>query len=98
MSAEQFVEDGAEAVDIRRDGDLVRMSRRLLGRHIAGGTEHRAAQRQFAVAFNAPREPEIRDRRLAARIEEDITRLQIAMENAALMRVVDGARNFCNDE
>ena len=73
---------------------MIRVTESVLGRHITGGTEHRAAQRQFAVAFNAPREPEIRDRRLAVRIEEDITRLQIAMENAALMRVVDGARDL----
>ena len=88
---EQFIENRAQAVDVRGGGDGLRAAGGLLGWHVVRRAQHRAAQGQVEAAFDALGQAEVADERLALRVEEDVSRLQIAVQHAALMRVMDGA-------
>src|SRR5436190_10839090 len=52
---------------------------------------------ETAVAFQSASESKIRDMRLVLGIEKDIRRLEVAMQDAALMRVMNGARHLHDD-
>lgn len=67
------------------------------GREILGGAGDEAGvgEREMLDAFmHGAGEPEIRDARFAIRREEDIARLQIAMDDAGLVGVGDGDGNL----
>ena len=95
-AANQFLQQDAERPDVApRVG---RRSAELLGRHgmrrpprVSGFGHPRAA------AVRAPRQPEIHDLDPAARRQEHVRRLQIAVDDAALVGVRDGADDLHRD-
>jgi hypothetical protein len=87
-AGEQGVEDGAEAVDVAGGGHRAAPARGLLGRHVGRRPQDRPALRQLAVAADPPGQPEVADVGLAVVIDQDVGRLEVAVEDAALMRVV----------
>ena len=89
-ACQQGVEDRAQAVDVGRRRERAPGTGRLLGRHVRGGPHRRARLRQLAVALDALGQPEVGDVRLAVLVQQDIGRLQVAMENAALVGMVNG--------
>ena len=66
-------------------------------RHVAGRPEHRAGQRQVQAALDTFGQTKIGHMRFTLRIEKDVGRLQIAMKDAPLMRVVNGAGGLSHD-
>ena len=83
---ERLVEDGAQAVEVRARRD--RSSRQLLGRHRVEGPDHRSDRGQpLGRGGQAVGDAEIDQARAAVRGEQDIARLHVAVDHAALMGV-----------
>ncbi len=87
---EQLVEHRPQPVNVDRGGDLAAMTRHLLGCHVRGSAEDEAGVRQAAVVLDALGQPEIGDVGLVVFIEQDVRGLQVAMQDAAQVCVVDG--------
>ena len=88
---QELVQDGPEAVDVGRRPDLLAMPPGLLGGHVAGRPQDRPRLRQAAVLPDAPGQAEVGHVRLPLGIEQDIGRLQVAVQVAVPVRVVDRA-------
>ena len=73
---------------------MLRLAPRLFGRHVAGRAQHRHGARERAVLLHQPGQPEVGEMRFALRVEQHVARLDVAMQNAALMRVVNGPRQL----
>jgi hypothetical protein len=58
------------------------------GGHVGRGAEDRARLGELAVALDAPRQPEVGDVCLALLVEQDVGRLQVAVEDAAHVRMM----------
>ena len=65
---------------------------RLFGRHVAGGAQDRAGARLVRVGLHLLGQAEVGDLGLIVLVEQDVGRLQIAMDDAACVGVMDGAR------
>src|SRR5581483_3971385 len=89
---ERLVEEPAQAPDVARHGRS--LAARLLGREIRRRPEERPRARQALRVRDLLREPEVDELGLALLVEEDVLRLQVAVEKATLVRVVDGAREL----
>ncbi len=77
---QQFIEDHAEAVEVRLRPDLVHPTHGLLRRHVGGRAHDLAGQCGPHVV--AAGQAEVHDDRLAASRDEDVGRLQIAVNDA----------------
>ena len=64
---------------------------RLLRGHVAGRADDCAGVREIAVAFDALGQAEVGDVRRAVGVEQDVAGLEVAVQDAALVGVVDGA-------
>ena len=65
----------------------------LLGAHVADRADHLARHRlhrRLQLGLRRAREPEVEHLGLARFGDEDVGRLQIAVDDAALVRVLDG--------
>ncbi len=130
-SREHLVQDGAEGVNVGRHTDAMRLTGRLLRRHVAGRADDLAAERAAAVPIEPFGQTEIGDLREEIRqpkseigrqrevgsaktngmglrewglwfcfglrtsalrfsLQQDIRRLEVAMDNAVLMGEVHG--------
>ena len=89
-AGQEGVEDRPQAVDVagRRHGPAP--ARGLLGRHVGRRAHDRAAVGQLAVALDPLGQAEIGHVGLALLVEQDVGRLEIAVQDAPLVRVVDG--------
>ena len=92
--AQHSIEKNTECVDVarRRRG----LSRRLLGRHVAGGADHRPSRRQ-RIRVSDSGDPEIADLRASLIVEENVCRLQIAMDHAARVGMGESGRDVLGD-
>ena len=90
-AGEQGVEHGAQAVDVGRRGDLAPRAGDLLGRHVRRRAQDQAGLRDPAVVLEAAGQAEVGDVGPALAVEQDVGRLQVAVEDAAQVGVVDGA-------
>ena len=97
MTSEQLIEDGAEPVNIGRARELRDVSGGLLGRDVTRGSQDVAGLRDRAFRFHQARQPEVGQMRFALDVEQNISRLDIAMNDSALMRVVRGAGEARDD-
>ena len=68
-----------------------RLARRLLGRHVAGRADDGGGRRQIPLARQPLGQAEVGHVRLAGAVEQDVGRLEVAVEDAALVGVVHGA-------
>ena len=66
----------------------------LFRRHVTRRAQHVHRASDSAFRFHQPRQPEIGEMRFAFGIEENVARLNVAMQDAVLMRVVHSARKF----
>jgi hypothetical protein len=88
------VENHPERVDVaRRRGGL---SRRLLRRHVRGRPDQRAGLGERVHAGHS-RDPEVRDLGSAFLVEEDVGRLEVAMDQAAVVRVRETGGDLARD-
>ena len=90
-AGQALVEDGAEAVNVGGGAQLLDAPGGLLGGHVARRAEDGAGARLLAVVVQPLGQAEVGDVRLVVLVDEDVRRLQIAVQDAVLVGVVDGA-------
>jgi hypothetical protein len=83
-----------ERVDVARGRD--RLPGRLLGRHVRRSPDERAGVRQ-RVRTRHPGDAEVRDLRPPFFVEDDVRRLEVAMDESALVRVREPGGNLGRD-
>src|SRR5262245_33019337 len=87
---EHVIKHGAQGVHIDRWIAASCFTERLFGRHVARRAEARLAERNRWIAGHSPTQAEIRDFGIAVRGEEDVARLEVAMDDAFFVRCVCG--------
>ncbi len=88
-AGEQSVQRRAQGVHVGRRPDLASLAAGLLRRHVAGRAHDLARAGQPAVALDLLRQPEVGDPRVALLVEQDVARLQVAVNHAALVGILD---------
>ena len=89
-SRQAFIQDRPERIDVRRRSNRVFVAPRLLRCHVAGRAQRGARQRQPEAAVLLPRQTKVGHFRRTVGGQQDIGRLEIAVNDAALMRGFDG--------
>ena len=87
--AEQLEEDHAEAVDVAPLVGLVAPAAGLLGAHVGRGADDRPVACQVRVEVGPPRQSEVGQVGTAMVVDDDVVRLQVAMEDLLPVRVVE---------
>ena len=97
VADEHFVHHAAERVDIRSRVELA-LAHRLLGAHVCRRAETHPCLGHSAAAGLArgQRNAEVRDHRVPA-VQQDVLRLDVAMDHAVLVRVLQGIGYFAGD-
>ena len=78
-----------QGIHVGRRPDLAAIARGLLGRHVAGRPHDLAGAGQAAVALELLRQAEVGHARVAVPVEQDIGRLEVAVDHAVLVGVLD---------
>ena len=94
LTGEHLIKNCAERVNIGCCGQLFGPTRGLLGRHVARCPENIERIRDRAFLFDQTRQSEVGQMWFAILIEQNISRLDVAMQNAALVRELDRSRDF----
>ena len=90
-SRQQFVKNHSQRIDIAARVEIERIGQRLLGTHVCQGPDQLpdvGLQRRPRVTVGRSRDTEIQNLGLAGIIDQDVARFEIAVNQAALMRVV----------
>src|SRR5437667_12768282 len=90
---QQIVENRAQSIYIAVPAHLAALRTGLFRRHEVRRTEHLAGYGHTCVTIEPLGQSKVRDARLIARVHQDVRWLEIAMQVALLMRVVDGFSN-----
>ena len=94
-TGEKLIQNRAHSIDIGRAGrGRAFRAARLFRRDVTRRAHELRRARHRALGFDQPGQAEIGQMRLAFMVEQDVSRLDVAMEDAALMRVVHAARHF----
>ena len=93
LAGQQFIKHRAQAIDIRARRQTA-ATFRLLGRDVGRRSEDGECASDPGVALDQLGETEVTEQRLAASIEQHVARLDVAMQDAALMRVMHRAREL----
>ncbi len=93
-TGEHLVENRAQAVDVARRAEFAAGAGGLLGGHVGRRAENRAREREVRLGLDPFGQAEIRNMRPSVGIDQNIRGLQIAMQNAALVRVMDSSRDW----
>src|SRR5436309_10972913 len=91
---EALIRDDAERIDV--GAAVERLGAGLLRAHVMRRADVRAGARQLA-ARGRLRDPEVGDHRQPVLVEHDVVGLDVAMHDAALVRVREGARHLYQD-
>ncbi len=90
-ASQEAVEDDAEGIDVGRGPSRPALG--LLGREVRGGAHDRPGLGQRGLAGRAC-DAEVGELRAALRVEEDVRGLQVAVDDAALVRVCETGRDL----
>ena len=88
LAGQHFEEERAQRVDVAPTVRVMTGSLGLLRRHVGGRSDDLAVERHRYLARLAFRQTEIHQMRFPRRVDHDVTRLQIAMDDACFVRVV----------
>ena len=91
LSAQEHVERGRQRIDVAPLVHLAGPSRRLLGRHERRGPEDRAADRGVALGGRELGQPEVHDVEASLGVDHQVLGLEVAVDDAPLVGVGDGA-------
>ena len=86
---QHFIEDGPQRVHVGRRADLAGVSPSLLRGHVAGRAHDLAGLGVHVVGFQPLGQPEVGDLQHAVIGEQDVRRLQVAVDDARLVRFAD---------
>ncbi len=90
-AGQQLVQDRAQRIHVRGRSDVPGVAPGLLGRHVAGRAQHRIGLRQPRLDVQRLGQPEVGDLGRAVDLHQDIAGLQVAMDDAQLVRLADAA-------
>src|SRR5207247_2508440 len=93
-ACEQIKKNSADAIDISRESQLFRRALRLLRRDVAGCAEDGQRAREIARRIKPFAQAEIAHKRFATTVEQNISRLEVAMKDALDMRVLHCTRDL----
>ena len=97
MTREQLIEDSTESINIGCTCDLGVLSRGLLRRDVTWRSKYFHSPCNGAVRFHQTHQTKVSQVRFALRVEQDISRFYIAMQDPALMRVMNRAGEAGNN-
>ena len=89
-AGDQGIERRPQRIHVGRRADLAPLAAGLLRRHVAGRPHDLARAGQPAVALHLLGQAEVGDPRVAVLVEQDVGRLQVAVNHAALVGILDG--------
>ena len=92
--AQQIEQNRTQTVHIRRQSNLPQRSVHLLRCNVAGRAENGECGCEVTRAIEPLGQTKIAHQRFAPPIQQNISRFQIAMQNALLMRVLHRSRNL----
>ncbi len=92
LSGQHLVEHDAERVDVGLLVDVHAL--RLLGRDVVGRAEHRAGLGHPALDVERAGDAEVGDLRLAVAVQQDVLRLDVAMDETVAVREREPARDL----
>ena len=90
-AGQRLVEHHAQRPHVARGADLADAAGGLLRRHVVRRAELGGRERERALDVDQLGEAEVGEVRLAVRVEEHVAGLEVAVQHAALVRVMDGA-------
>ena len=88
-AGDQRIQRRPQRVDVGRRTHLAALAPGLLGRHVAGRPHDLARAGQPAVALDLLGQPEVGDPGIAVPIEQDVPRLEVAVDHAAPVGILD---------
>src|SRR5439155_27052873 len=91
LTGQQLVKYCTKAIDICGPADGCIVSHRLFRRHVTPPAQNIQSLRDAAFGFQQARSAEIRQMRLSFCIKQNVSRLNVAMENSLFMRVMKRA-------
>ncbi len=91
LAGEHLEQHDAQRVEVGLAGDLV--AERLLGGDVVGRAQHAAVGRQALLVERAG-DAEVRHLRAALRVDQDVLGLDVAVDDVALMRDAERARDL----
>src|SRR5437870_7862416 len=95
-ASEEIKQNRAQTVNVGGGGKFVRWPLGLLGCDVARRSKCLQRSCKIAILIEPFCEAKVAHHRLAVSIQEDVSRLKIAMQNSFAMRVSDTARNLCH--
>ena len=91
-SRQRLVQNRPQRVDVRGRSDRVRQAQGLLGGHVVRRAQRDAASGQPRPIVQPPGQPEVGDLGGAVGGQEDVARLQVAVNDTAVVGRLDGLR------
>ena len=88
-AGQQLVEQRPQAVDVAGRPQLLGLAGGLLGRHVAGRAEDGPGARLGRNRRSVLGQAEVGDVRLVVRLEQDVGGLEVAVQDAVAVGVVD---------
>jgi hypothetical protein len=85
-----MIENGAKTIHVAVPPHFTALSAGLLRRHKVRRPEHLASDGNAGVTIEAFGQAKIRDARFIVSVHQDVRRLEIAVQDALAMRVVNG--------
>src|SRR5262245_64528959 len=92
MTGKQLIEHRAKSVDICRAANGCVVSHRLLWRHVTRCAQHVHTAGESTFFFYETGQSEISQMRRTVGVDKNVTRFDVAMQNAVFVRTVNGAR------
>ncbi len=96
LAAEHFKDDHAQRVQVAASVNIG-LAAHLFRTHVGGCADERTGLRQRHAGLRQLDDAEVRDHRVAVLVEEDIARLQVAVDDALGVRGVEAARHLLDD-
>ena len=97
VSRQHFVKDNAEGVDVGLRSEAALFAAGLFRSHVLGRTHDLTVLGLSGVVVEVLGEAEVRDLGLAIGGEQDVARLEIAVQDLPLVRVVNGSSQAFRD-
>ena len=97
-SRQQAVQGGSQGINVRTGVDTVRLAGRLFGRHVTGRAHHLSGMRQVTGAVEVLGQAEVGHVRLVPGVEQDVARLEIAVDHSLGMSIGDRNRDLLEQQ